>query len=71
MKTYYRIIEETNGLNEVSYSLIRSHGWFGRYVIGSWFKFGNYETVEQAAKMLKHNIECDLRDKIVKIKVIK
>lgn len=71
MKTYYRIVEETNGLGEVSYSLVRSYGWVCRYIMGSWWKCGDYETVEQAKKMLKHNIECDLREKIVKSKVIK
>lgn len=71
MKTYYRIVEETNGLGEVSYSLIRSYGWFGRYIMCSWYKSGDYETLEQAEKMLSHNIECDLREKIVKSKVIK
>lgn len=71
MKTYYRIVEEVNGLGEVSYSLMRSYGWFGRYVMGSWYKSGEYETIEQASKALKNCIENDLREKIVKSKVIK
>lgn len=71
MKTYYRIVEEVNGLGDVSYSLVRSHGWVGRYITRIWFKCGEYKTVEQAKKMLTHNIECDLREKIVKSKVIK
>lgn len=71
MKTHYRITENINGLGDVTYNLERSYGFIGRYVMGNWYKDDGYETIEKAVKMLKHNIECDLRDKIVKSKVIK
>lgn len=71
MKTYYRITENVNGLGDVTYNLERSYGLIGRYVMGTWHKDDGYETLERAREMMHHNIQCDLREKIVKSKVMK
>lgn len=71
MRTYYRIVERSNGLGDASYSLFSSYGWFGSYVIGSWCKSGDHETIDKVTKALNHNTERDLREKTVKSKVIK
>ena len=71
MKTYYRIVEEVNGLGDVSYAALRSHGFVSRYIFGSWWLMERYDTIEEARERIQSNIRLDLIEMVVKSKVVK
>lgn len=71
MKTYYRIVEEVNGLGDVSYVVLRSNGFIERYIFCGWWLIDRYGTIEEAKERIQSNIRLDLIETVVKSKVVK